>query len=468
MKEHRSTVSRFGSAAIETERSTGLRANHPALSEGRTLFPSTVAASVDSPRFLVSGHNNPKLGKKVLKGPRSGWPIYQLSLEERATCPRTCEQWSTCYGNAMPFARRHTPDKEFERYLYAEMLTLCRAHPEGLLVRLHALGDFYRPEYVYIWARLIADFPQLHVFGYTARKVDDADPESASIARAIKVLTHHAWDRFAIRTSGASGERSRSIVVDEPSTDPKVIMCPAQTSDTEACATCGLCWASAARDKTIGFLRHGMKTRGPKVASDATPVAPEAAASPPVVAPAAGRPADIRADRTLAALKTIKAERPELAYVQASYKELHLRSGVPMGSVAFAIYDLIEKGQIEVFEAGSSKAPSRYRIIDKSLPAMVEPTPKQTSPIRLTTTVAPRPVTRELAAPSADDLPQPANDARPRGLNARKPGQCAYPTNSPAPGHGDETEYCCAPVAGKLAYCADHSRAKFVSKRVAA
>lgn len=108
--QHRSTVRRFASKPIEPERSPGLSVGHPALSEGRTIFPSTVTASKDSPRFLVSGHNNPKLGKAILKGPRAGWPIYQLSLEERATCPRSCEQWSTCYGNAMHLARRHTPD----------------------------------------------------------------------------------------------------------------------------------------------------------------------------------------------------------------------------------------------------------------------------------------------------------------------------------------------------------------------
>lgn len=241
-----------------------------------TIFPSTVAASKDSPRFLVSGHNNPKLGKMVLKGPRTGWPIYQLSLEERATCPRSCEQWSTCYGNAMHLARRHTPDAEFLRYLIAEVTTLCRSHPEGLLLRLHTLGDFYSVEYVYVWGSLLSQFPQLHVFGYTARRIGDPDPETDRIARAIDVLTTNAWDRFAIRTSGTrSLARSRSIVVDADPQEPDVIVCPAQTEQTEACASCGLCWASSARDKTIAFLKHGMKTRGPavpKAANDPEPV----------------------------------------------------------------------------------------------------------------------------------------------------------------------------------------------------
>lgn len=53
----------------------------------------------------------------------------------------------------MPYSRRHTPDSDFERYLIAEVITVARQHPEGLLVRLHSLGDFYSVEYVYIWLR---------------------------------------------------------------------------------------------------------------------------------------------------------------------------------------------------------------------------------------------------------------------------------------------------------------------------
>jgi hypothetical protein len=68
----------------------GLRQDHPAAVEGRTIFPRSVVGAADSPRLLVSGHNNSKLGKEVLRGSRAGWPIFHLTLEERATCPRSC------------------------------------------------------------------------------------------------------------------------------------------------------------------------------------------------------------------------------------------------------------------------------------------------------------------------------------------------------------------------------------------
>lgn len=261
-----------------------MRADHDALSEARTLFPTTITASVDSPRFLVSGHNSPKLGKQVLKGPRTGWPIYHLTLEERDTCPRSCAQWATCYGNAMPYSRRHTPDGDFLYLLKAEVATLARQHPKGLLIRLHALGDFYSVEYVEVWAKLLRAFPQVHVFGYTARHVGDTDAESVQIARAIDVLTTRAWDRFAVRTSSSANvARSRAIVVDIDPTDPDTIICPAQTGATEACATCGLCWSDNARDKVIAFRRHGMsRERGPRKVKPEVPmfVAPKGALPP--------------------------------------------------------------------------------------------------------------------------------------------------------------------------------------------
>lgn len=297
-----SMISRFGSKKVEVARSTGLRADHPALSEGRTIFRSMVVGSDTAPRFLVSGHNNPKLGKQVLKGERKGWPIFHLSLEERATCPRSCAVWAECYGNAMPYARRHRPDALFIPYLWAELTTLARAHRAGLLIRLHALGDFYSLDYVDFWRRALAEHPNVHVFGYTAHA------PTSEIGQALAALP---WDRFAIRFSAAEPVGQGATVFDTPPQDGDVIMCPAQVEKTTACATCGLCWAPAARDKTIGFLRHGMKSHaGPrktaKIRRDQAPI---------VV-----RPAVTPADR-VAALDDAERQRIEAAYGVSFKKE---------------------------------------------------------------------------------------------------------------------------------------------------
>lgn len=261
-KSHRQSVRRHAGAEIDPSLVRALKPDHRAALEGRTLFPSTVVGTLESPRFLVSGHNNPKLGKEVLKGPRTGWPIYHLTLEERATCPRSCGQWLGCYGNAMHLARRHAVDADFMDALRSEVITVARQHPDGLLVRLHTLGDFFSVPYVLMWGELLALLPQLHAFGYTARREDDADPETRKIAQAVNLIANAFWSRFAIRTSHSEPGRQRSIVVgaDEPDR-PQVVVCPAQTHATEACATCGLCWAENALDKTIAFMRHGMTSR---------------------------------------------------------------------------------------------------------------------------------------------------------------------------------------------------------------
>ncbi|HRE45180.1 MAG TPA: hypothetical protein PKY87_14585 [Terricaulis sp.] len=264
LREHGGALRRFTSASLAPEDAIGLREDHPALSEARSIFPHSVDGAMASKRFLVSGHNNPKLGAKVLKGPWKDYPIFHLTLEERATCPRSCQQWATCYGNAMPMARRHDfRDPRFLELLRAEVLTVARANPGGFVVRLHTLGDFFSVDYVRLWADLLDELPNLRVFGYTARREDADDDESRLIARALRWLTEQAWDVFAIRFSGDAAPQG-SIVIDDLAAvadDPAVIVCPAQQELTDACATCGLCWSAAAREKTIAFIRHGMTRR---------------------------------------------------------------------------------------------------------------------------------------------------------------------------------------------------------------
>jgi len=268
-KAERGTLRRFASQAVEPERVVDLRNDHLALAAAVSLFPTTVKDPWESPRLLVTGHNNPKLGGKVEKGEWKDKPIYHLTLEERASCPRSCALWAGCYGNAMHMARRHNHlHKDFLDLLRAEVWLLARAHRDtGFVVRLHTLGDFFSVEYVHFWAELIDRLPGLHVFGYTANHPDAEDAGERAIGQAIKTLTDAAWDQFAIRFSSTRGPQG-TVVIDDASEAGEAIACPAQhmaaetDAKTEACSTCGLCWSPAARDKTIAFLRHGMKRRG--------------------------------------------------------------------------------------------------------------------------------------------------------------------------------------------------------------
>lgn len=220
--------------------------DHPAVVDGRTLFPSRVEAPEDRPRLLIDGHNSRKIGRRVTKGKWRGFPIFTLTLEERATCPRTCLEWKTCYGNTSNWSRRIKHGRAFEEMLWEELADKQAQHPGGFVVRLHVLGDFYSVDYAELWAEALESYPALNVFGYTAR-----DPAS-DIGQVIAELIGVHAERFSVRFSGHDGPTHGAVVVDGAS-ETEHLICPAQTGKTDCCATCALCWHS---DRTIAFLRH--------------------------------------------------------------------------------------------------------------------------------------------------------------------------------------------------------------------
>lgn len=247
---------------LDPENVLALPANNPAVIEGRTLFPSTVVNPKDSPALLVSGQNSRKLGSHVTKGPWKGFPIYQLSLEERATCPRSCFHWRSCYGNSMQLARRHRNTPDLTDYLRAELLDLQDEFPRGFVVRLHVLGDFYSEEYARQWVRWLAEFPALHVFGYTAHS------KESLIGSILYHATKAEWSnervRFAIRFSSQEPQPQGATTIWRMPKDDKVregIVCPAQTGKVSCCAACGLCWNVNAKDESIAFIAHGRTSR---------------------------------------------------------------------------------------------------------------------------------------------------------------------------------------------------------------
>jgi len=222
-----------------------LSALHPAQRAGRSMFPSRVFDPDEVDRLLKDGHQSRKIGKIVLKGRLRGAPIFTLTLEERATCPRSCAAWSCCYGNNMQAAERIVGGPALEEALWHELTALQLAHPRGFLVRLHVLGDFYSAAYVDLWRRALLAFPALTVFGFTARL------PGTPMGDALWAIASAHWDRFAIRFSGMPGAHKASAL--EPFQHPDSISCPAQSGATACCATCALCWQS---DRSISFRRH--------------------------------------------------------------------------------------------------------------------------------------------------------------------------------------------------------------------
>ena len=182
--------------------------------------------------------------------------MFSLTLVERETCPTTCHHWDDCYGNNMPFAHRFFTDN-LEPKLETEIAALIEKYPNGIVVRLHVLGDFYSVDYVEFWEEMLWKHPELCIFGYTARKGDN-------IAHAIWLLNNRFNERCLIRHSGnfEAGESNMDsqdpFIEDwsyaaEESFEGASFVCPEQTGKVKDCASCGLCWTTK---KTVRFLSH--------------------------------------------------------------------------------------------------------------------------------------------------------------------------------------------------------------------
>lgn len=221
-----------------------------AFEEGRSIFSRRgVKSAADMKNVLVSGHNNVKIGRDVRKGPLRGYWIYTLSLEERKTCPQTCHHWRSCYGNNMPYAKRVRHDDALLPAIERDLIRLLATRGRvGILVRLHALGDFYSKEYVVFWARMLETHPNLAVYGYTARR------RGTAIGDQIAMTKRRYGSRFAIRWSDGGQREDCTVSIHNAADAPdNAVVCPEQTGKTAACATCGLCWGTT---KNVAFIEH--------------------------------------------------------------------------------------------------------------------------------------------------------------------------------------------------------------------
>jgi hypothetical protein len=157
-----------------------------------TIYQKGIKSSFDHPSSLLKkGSSNKKLGFKVSAKKWTGKRLYSLTLVERETCPTSCHHWNDCYGNNMPFAHRFSTEGLIPR-LESEIGYLLQKHKEGIVIRLHVLGDFYSTEYVEFWQEMLLRYPKLCIFGYTARRGDN-------IASALWMLNKRFSERCVIR-----------------------------------------------------------------------------------------------------------------------------------------------------------------------------------------------------------------------------------------------------------------------------
>ena len=221
-----------------------------------TIYQKGIKSSLDHPSpLLKKGSSNKKLGFKVSAKKWTGKRLYSLTLVERETCPTSCHHWNDCYGNNMPFAHRFSTEGLIPR-LESEIGYLLQKHKEGIVIRLHVLGDFYSTEYVEFWQEMLLTHPKLCIFGYTARRGDN-------IASALWMLNKRFSERCVIRHSGnyeadiqsdtqGPFKEDWSYAAEESFTGAS-FDCPEQTGALKDCASCGLCWTTK---KTVRFITH--------------------------------------------------------------------------------------------------------------------------------------------------------------------------------------------------------------------
>ncbi len=226
----------------------GLAPDHFSVTQSRTLFPKSIRTPRRSDTLFITGHYNRKIGRKVEVGRWKGYPIFVLSLEERATCPRDCYHWLTCYGNGMPFAARFEAGEALEQVIPYHLDKLIEKYG-NLVIRLHGLGDFYSVKYTRLWENLLHDRLKLNLYGYTARKSTDA------IGSMIEAMNWNYEDRCKIRFSTAKARMGFDEAVTYTNPLPKgTFLCPAQRRDDKFCANCAACWES---DHNVAFMTHG-------------------------------------------------------------------------------------------------------------------------------------------------------------------------------------------------------------------
>lgn len=235
--------------------------SHPALQNDMPRHTKRLMTARTSPRLLVSGQQNEKIGNRVSKGKWKGKRLFTLTLAERATCPRSCQVYAICYGNNLNWARRHLLDDELIERLKWELISLCARNPGGIVVRPHILGDFgsdkdpaLAARYASAWLQWLEDLPGLHLFGFTAWSPD------TEVGKIVGRMNADFPDRCRFRFSGHLRGGDGAIVVPTGQAAPMgAFLCPYEQMGDDGerkvkdCASCALCWTSP---KTIAFEVH--------------------------------------------------------------------------------------------------------------------------------------------------------------------------------------------------------------------
>lgn len=204
-----------------------------------TIYKKSIKDVKEYPYKVLKKSTNKKLLKTVTKGRFKGYEFLTLTLIERETCPSDCYHWDDCYGNNMPFAHRFKQGKDLEKRIEKEISELNQN--KNYLIRLHILGDFYSVEYVNLWLRLLDEYLNIAIYGYTGINPNSNIGKVIAFGNQKHLATNSK--RFNIRYSNRPNIlfSANSLEVQKPQKG-KAIICPQQTGQSKGCADCALCW----------------------------------------------------------------------------------------------------------------------------------------------------------------------------------------------------------------------------------
>jgi hypothetical protein len=237
-----------------------LSRKHDAIVFNRPRFPDMVREPTDADTVLKSGQWNEKIGAEIFVGDWTGSPLLDLTLPERTTCPITCRHWLDCMGNSMPWPIRWQPGPALWRKLRMEVADLAKQHPNGFAIRLHILGDFADLDEVALWRELLEQYPNLRIFGMSARHFVDTDPIAAELVEmARQSLALGKEGRFRMMFSDAPAslgvKTTMSVQMAAEGLARGATPCPEQRALVKNCGACGIC-LSPYSTKPISFEDH--------------------------------------------------------------------------------------------------------------------------------------------------------------------------------------------------------------------
>ena len=213
-----------------------------------TRYPETVRNPNADACIFKSGLGFSGIGAQAKIGIWKDMPIYVLALEERKSCPESCKVIDVCNGNQRPYIQRYRHGLVLENKIKEELQDLQALHPQGFVINLHYLGDFYSEAYVDLWEQMLNKFPALNIFGFTAHDI------SQPIGSKLLTLAATHWTRFAMRFSGSGISEMASLVIRNPQDCPDTaFICKAQTGHANNCATCGACWED---ETNVAFIKQ--------------------------------------------------------------------------------------------------------------------------------------------------------------------------------------------------------------------